>query len=304
MTPSRSTSETERALITSRHNAIVARYRAVARGEDRSLVLLDGIHLVGEALTAGIPLQHVALASDSGSRADVAATVRTLSRSGAPIVTVSPAVMSALSPVRSSSPIVALAARPSTDVRRVYAAASTPLVIIAADVQDPGNVGAIVRVAEAAGATGVVVAGVTADPFGWKALRGSMGSALRLPIGAATDVAHAVDEARAHGCRIVATAPRDGHSTFAADFRAPAAILIGGEGTGLSDSAIASADERVTIPMRSPVESLNAAVTAAVILYEARRQRDHEAHEHPRDVHENVGRRKDGGYAGKKVRGS
>ena len=94
--------------------------------------------------------------------------------------------MDALSPVRSSSAIVALAERPRDRSTRVYAGAG-PLVVIAVDVQDPGNLGAIVRVAEAAGATGVVAAGASADPFGWKALRGSMGSALRLPIVAARD---------------------------------------------------------------------------------------------------------------------
>ena len=81
----------------------------------------------------------------------------------------------------------------------------SPLVIIANDVQDPGNVGAIVRVAEAGGATGVVAAGACADPFGWKALRGSMGSALRLPVAIRDHADQAVAQARRHGCRIVAT---------------------------------------------------------------------------------------------------
>ena len=89
-----------------------------------------------------------------------------------------------------------------------------PLVLIACDVQDPGNLGAIVRVAEAAGATGLIAAGACADPFGWKALRGSMGSALRLPIAIARHVEEAVAEARRHGCRVVATVPRGGRSLF------------------------------------------------------------------------------------------
>src|SRR5262249_58801755 len=91
----------------------------------------------------------------------------------------------------------------------------------------------IVRVAEAAGATGVVAAGASANPFGWKALRGSMGSALRLPTFAGTDAASAVADARRRGCRIVAAAPRGGTSVFAADLRGPTAVLIGGEGPGL-----------------------------------------------------------------------
>jgi RNA methyltransferase, TrmH family len=185
---------------------------------------------------------------------------------------VSAAVMAALSPVKSSSTIVALADRPSNATNRLYAGTS-PLVAIAVDVQDPGNVGAIIRVAEAAGASGVVAAGACANPFGWKGLRGSMGSALRVPIASTLDAIAAVDDARAHGCRILAALPRGGRSVFDADFTGPTAVAIGGEGPGLPASIVAAADERVTIPMQAPVESLNTAVAAALVLYEASRQR-------------------------------
>ena len=149
--------------------------------------------------------------------------------------------------------------------------ARAPLIIVAVNVQDPGNVGAIIRVAEAGGAAGVMISAASADPFGWKALRGSMGSALRIPVIRRGSVD--VDELRRLGFRIVATAPRGGHVVFDADLRGPTAILIGGEGPGLPPDVLAAADERVSIPMEPPVESLNAATTAAVMVYEARRQR-------------------------------
>ena len=258
--------------IASRQNPIVARYRSAARGDAADVVLLDGVHLVVEALEAGIPLHDVAVANDATGRADVKEATRALADRGVDFVTVSASVIDAISPVRSSSPIVALASRPSTEEARLYRGAA-PLVIIAVDVQDPGNVGAILRVAEAAGATGVVAAGASADPLGWKALRGSMGSALRLPLTAASDVGASIAGARRHGCRIVATVARGGRSVFDVDYTGPVAILIGGEGPGLQESIVGRADERVTIPMRPPVESLNAAVTAALIVYEAHRQR-------------------------------
>jgi TrmH family RNA methyltransferase len=154
----------------------------------------------------------------------------------------------------------------------MYSGTNT-LVVIVVDVQDPGNAGAIVRVAEAGGATGVIASGVTADPFGWKALRGSMGSALRLPVVNGGAAAEAIADARRHGCRVIAAAPRGGRSVFDIDLTGPVAILIGGEGPGLAPSVVDAADERVTIPMQAPVESLNAAVTAALLVYEARRQR-------------------------------
>jgi TrmH family RNA methyltransferase len=194
-----------------------------------------------------------------------------LSRDHVDIAEASASVMAAVSPVRSPSPIVGLAGRPPA----VSAFEATPpLVVIACDVQDPGNIGAIVRVAEASGASGFVAAGQCANPFAWKALRGSMGSSLRLPITVAARLEGAVSEARRHGCRIVATVPRGGDVLFGVNLKSPLALLIGGEGSGLGAGLTETADERVTIPMRPPVESLNAAVTAALVLYEARRQGD------------------------------
>lgn len=258
--------------ITSRQNPLVARFKAAARGASRDVILLDGEHLVTEALDAGIPLQHVVISAEAAQDTALSHLIERLARNGADLATASAPVMSALSPVRSPSSIVALAARPEEDDTRVYSRKSA-LVIIAVDVQDPGNLGAIVRVAEAGGANGVVAAGASADPFGWKALRGSMGSALRLPIVVHQDGSAAIEEARRRGCRIVATAPRSGRSLSSADLTGPVAVLIGCEGRGLASSIINSADERITIPMQPPVESLNAAVTAALVVYEARRQR-------------------------------
>jgi TrmH family RNA methyltransferase len=255
--------------ITSRHNALVARFRAVARGDEPGL-LLDGPHLVAEALRSRAPLRQLLVTADGLTRHDVQALVEQAEKRGTEVSSVSAAVMAAVSPVRSSSAIVAIAERPPASDDRLFT--GTALVVVAYDIQDPGNLGAIVRVTEAAGGTGVIAAGSTADPFGPKALRGSMGSALRLPIAAATP-ADAVARVRQHGCRVLAGVPRGGRSVFDLDLTISVAVLIGGEGAGLSQPMIDAADERFSIPMQPPVESLNAAVTAAVILYEAHRQR-------------------------------
>lgn len=258
--------------ITSRQNPLVARYRAVGRGDERNLILLDGLHLVGEAETAGLHFHHALVAGEAIDRREVQALVARLEARDVEVATASAPVMAAASPVRSSSPIVALVERPAHLEERFFAGPS-PLVLIACEVQDPGNVGAIARVAEAGGASGLIVAGACADPFGWKALRGSMGSALRLPIAVRASADQAVREARQRRCRVVAAVPHDGRSIFDADLSGPMAILVGGEGRGLPPALIDGADERVTIPMQSPVESLNTAVTAALLVYEARRQR-------------------------------
>ena len=257
--------------ITSRQNPLVARFRDAARGAADKVMLLDGAHLVGDAVSAGITVQIAAVTSASMETGDLQALISALGEQGVEVTLVSASVMDALSPVRSPSAIVALAERPAMGMAQLFGR-GVPLIVVAVDVQDPGNVGAIVRVAEAAGATGVVTAGASANPFGWKALRGSMGSALRLPIVAGVAADDAVDASRTGGCRIVAAVPRDGRPIVEADLVGPLAILIGGEGQGLPGPLADAADERVTIAMQAPVESLNAAVTAALILYEARRQ--------------------------------
>jgi RNA methyltransferase, TrmH family len=141
-------------------------------------------------------------------------------------------------------------------------------------VQDPGNLGAIVRVSEGAGASGVMAVGACADPFGWKAIRGSMGSTLRLPIATHATAGAALEQAQAHDCRVLALCPRGGRSIFEVDLTGPTAVLVGGEGAGLPSSVVAAADEVATIPTAPAVESLNVAVAAALVVYEARRQRD------------------------------
>jgi TrmH family RNA methyltransferase len=257
--------------VTSRHNPLVARYRAARRGEPDDALLLDGAHLVSEALDAAVQIHEAAVAVGEADRPEIRGLRERLSRAGIEAIAVSAPVMSAISPVRSPSAIVALARRPVRTDAEVYAG-SRPLVVVAIDVQDPGNVGAMIRAAEAGGATGVVAAGGSADPFGWKALRGSMGSALRLPISVKRG-SYAIDDARRYRCRVVATSPRGGRSVFDLDLKGPVAIVIGGEGPGLPHELVENADDRVTLPMQAPVESLNAAVTAALIVYEARRQR-------------------------------
>ncbi len=100
-----------------------------------------------------------------------------------------------------------------------------------------------------------------------------MGSGLRLPLAIVRETEAAVTDARRHGCRIVATVPRLGQAYVDVDLRGPLAVMVGGEGPGLPPALIAAADARVSIPMQAPVDSLNAAVAAAILVYEARRQR-------------------------------
>lgn len=274
--------------IASRKNPLVLLARRVADGDpsERGRMLLDGLHLVQEARAAGLAMQTAAFTSHALAAADGEARklATSLGNVGCRVVQVSDAVMDALSPVSSPSGVVALAARPRHDLAAVLPpAVQQPLLCVVVDVQDPGNLGAIVRVAEAGGAAGVIACGASADPFGWKALRGAMGSAFRLPVVREARAADVVTQLQRLGVRVLASAPADVRTQ--AQETPPAgpaphqpltgacAILLGGEGPGLPPDLIAAADGLVSIPMQPPVESLNVAVAAGVIIYEARRQR-------------------------------
>lgn len=258
--------------ITSRQNPLVVHYRAIANGTDRTALLLDGTHLVIAALDAGLRVTDALVSLAAADSRELASLIAQLTAAGVDVASATPPVMAAASPVRSASPIVATAvrrSRPATDLFSRQPA----LLMCAVDVQDPGNVGAIARVSEAGGATALAVAGQSADPFGWKALRGSMGSALRLPIVHPCDATTLITAARGHGCRIVASVPRGGAPPEDVDLRGPVVILVGGEGPGLPAEVIDAADLRVTIGMDGAVDSLNTAICAALLVYEARRQR-------------------------------
>jgi TrmH family RNA methyltransferase len=258
--------------ITSRQHGFVARCRAAAaRSGAEAEVLLDGPHLVRDALAAGVPIEMAGIATPSLEGAEMAALREALEDAGIEVVALSGPVMDAASPVRTPSGIVAIA----TLVPATLAAAldgARPLVVVAAGVQDPGNVGAIVRAADAAGATAVVMTEGCASPFGWKALRGAMGSAFRLPVTHGVGVDDVLREARARGIVSVALVPEAGADLYASDLTGPCLVLAGGEGQGLGSLA-ELADVRVRIPMAQGVESLNVAVATGVVLFEAYRQR-------------------------------
>ena len=193
-------------------------------------------------------------------------------RANARVVEVSGAVLNALSPVNSPTGVVATARKPLTVAADMLVPAPA-LVLAGFGIQDPGNTGAIIRSAAAAGATGVMVDDATADPWGWKALRASMGGVFHLPVIWSRNPLATLAEWRSTGVSIIAAVPRDGVAMYDTDLRRPTVVLMGGEGPGLTADVVAAADARVTIPMNGGVESLNVAVAAALILYEAKRQR-------------------------------
>jgi TrmH family RNA methyltransferase len=269
--------------LTSRHNPLVRAFRALAtHRKPGERLLLEGAHLVEEALSAGVSVEVAAVASkllerraEGGRDAEIRRLADRLARSGTRVVSAGTSVMAAMSPADTPSGLIAIVRHELAPLDDAFAGdrAEAPLTLLAENVQDPGNLGAMIRTAEAAGATGVVACGASADPFGWKALRGAMGSTFRLPVARASSVREAVEAARRSGLRVVASAARADTPLFRAALRGPTALLMGGEGTGLPADVLELADDVIAIPMQPPVESLNVAVAAGLLLYEAVRQR-------------------------------
>jgi TrmH family RNA methyltransferase len=261
--------------ITSRQNPLVTSFRT-ARSEcsPRRHLLLDGIRLIDDAQATKIPIE-VALFSATALRAGdrrLTKLADTLARSGSEVLAASESVIEAVSPVRKPSGVVALATYRAYPLDRIITEVGSGLVVAAVGVQDPGNVGAIIRAADGGSARAVIATGGSADPFGWRALRGAMGSSLRLPVAIVDDLPALIVAARERGAKVVATVPRGGAGLYETDLTGPRLLLVGQEGAGLEHTVNSSADLRVSIPMQRQVDSLNVSIAAALIIYEARRQ--------------------------------
>lgn len=252
--------------ISSTRHPLVQACRSLAsgRGEDGH-VLLDGAHVLEEALAAGVDVIDVLF---DGRQAALAARA---ADAGARVTEATTEAIEAASPVRQPTGIVGIARWAPGQAADLVREARGPIVGLV-DVQDPGNVGSIIRSADALGAASVLALDQTANPGGWKVIRAAMGSSFRLPIGAGRS-ADVLQAARAHGLPIVAAIVRNGVILYAWSPPERFLLLVGHEGSGLSQPVAAWADVHVTIPMRPGIDSLNVGIGTALILSEAARHR-------------------------------
>jgi TrmH family RNA methyltransferase len=237
--------------------------------EAPGLAGIEGPNLLEEALRAGLHMPCVFVAEGAESllealqipaETDVLLLPRELLDSA--LATETP------------QPIAALIEPPAWTWADVLGGQSkaSPLIVILAGLQDPGNLGTILRSAEAFGAHGVVCLPGTVSAWNPKAVRASAGSVFRVPLLAA-DAEDCFARLREAGVRVLTTAVHGAEPADRANLTGPVALLIGNEGNGVPEALVAQADGAITIPCPGPVESLNAAVAASVLLYEAARQR-------------------------------
>jgi TrmH family RNA methyltransferase len=213
----------------------------------------------------------VALAEDVAGRDEGIELAREAAAAGAAVRVLNGKLLASLSEVETSGGVLALGDPPACEEAAMFR--GTPLILVACGIQDPGNLGGLLRTAEAAGGTGAMLGVGSADPWSWKSLRGAMGSAFRLPILRNVKPLDAVDELGSRGIKTVATASRAETRHDRADLRGPLAVFVGAEGPGLPEEVLRAVDERVSIEMAPGVESLNVGVAAGVVLFEAARQR-------------------------------
>ena len=190
--------------------------------------------------------------------------------------TVSDGVMEYLSDTRTLQGILAVAKMPDYSLEEVLGPGKDgrpPLLIFLEKLQDPGNLGTILRAGEGAGMTGLVMDAQTADIYNPKVIRSTMGSVFRMPFVCVPDLEPALGEAKRRGIRLLAAHLKGSVSYDCEDCRGPVGFLIGNEAAGLGEKAAGMADARIHIPMAGRVESLNAAVAASVLLFETARQR-------------------------------
>lgn len=258
-------------IITSISNPIIKEVRSLSNKKGRIVaqaILLEGYRLVKDAVDSGAEIRYYIIADSFFQKAE-------LFLSDVPnikVVQVSDALFYRISETQSPQGIMAVAELPVYDKKDVINGVKQ--VIVLENLQDPGNLGTIIRSADACGFDAVILSKDSADPYNPKVIRSTMGSLFHIPIIIEEDFDGVLNELRSRNIRLVAAHTRDALSCWKADLAGDVAIIIGNEGNGLSEHILELADMTVMIPMKGKAESLNASAAASMLIYECMRQRE------------------------------
>jgi TrmH family RNA methyltransferase len=260
--------------ITSRDNSLLRHARAVRDGKETGLIFVEGLRLCEEAVRSNLKIEAVIHSDQIAQKDRAAQLIRELDQIAAKSASVSEKLLASISYTKTPQGIIVLASRPTiTEKEFARRQANAPLLVILHRISNPVNLGAILRTAEAAGANGALTTVGSTDPFAPKSLRGAMGAAFRLPIWTDVDYVRAVEWCRRRSIQTVCADLEATQTYDEIDWRRPTALILGAESAGLSTEEIAAANEAIRIPMKGSTESLNVAVAAGILLYEAHRQR-------------------------------
>ena len=260
--------------ITSKDNATIKHLHSLSDSRQRKkeqVFLIEGVKMVEEALRDNLGVKMV-IASPSLVQHHGKGVLKLAESRSVEVLWISERLMDTLAESKTPQPVMAMVAMKTSSEQSLLANEAC-LIIMAHQLQDPGNLGTIIRTAEAVGASGVAITSNTVDPFNPKAIRASMGSILRVPIVHSMDASAFIKTCKQQGFQTVATVLTGRKTHFDIDLTNPTVIVLGQEGAGLPADIMADIDLQVRIPMASTIDSLNVATAAAVILYEAFRQR-------------------------------
>jgi TrmH family RNA methyltransferase len=255
-------------MLTSLQNPLIKQLRKLHRAKERreqQLFLLEGTHLLQAALETKQSL--VTVCCTPAWQAEHNDLWQQANQNTQRIEIVSPEVLRAIATTVEPDGVVATIARNS-----MPAPVFTNLGLVLETIQDPGNLGTMIRTVAAAGAEGILLSADSVDPDNPKVLRASAGLWFQVPVGVSSNLVSELRQYQQQGMQVVATLPEATISYWQLDLCQPTLILLGNEGSGLSAELSEIADRQVSIPLSPGVESLNVAIVAALILYEARRQ--------------------------------
>jgi TrmH family RNA methyltransferase len=238
--------------------------------EQQGLYLLEGSKLIAEALQAKQQIVTLIIGENYEPTEELA-KILVNSDLVAETIYVSEAIIAKLSDTITPQGIIAVIRKHNTTFAELIAI-EKPIFLIIDELQDPGNLGAMVRSADAAGIAGIIIGQESVELYNPKVIRSAMGSIFHLPIVVDADLAHVLPLLRSKGIRIYGTSPHADNDYYDIDLKENIAIIIGNEAKGLSSSRIAMVDEMIRIPIVGQAESLNAAIATAIILYEHVRQ--------------------------------
>ncbi|MGZ9585414.1 TrmH family RNA methyltransferase [Paenibacillus marinisediminis] len=259
-------------VITSVNNIRVKQWAQLQERKHRNRegrFIAEGVHLVQEALRSGAGVECVVFHDEKGIPAELTDLLHASDE--IEWVAVTDAIIKKCTETETPQPVFAVVKKSSSNWRSVFEDRGA-LVVAVDGVQDPGNLGTIIRTADAVGATGVVLGKGTVDVYNSKTVRSTMGSLFHLPV-VEGDLSELLAEAKRHGARVVSASLQAEDTCYSHSFREPTWLVVGNEGQGVSAEIQALVDASVIIPMRGQAESLNVAMATSVLLYEAMRQR-------------------------------
>jgi TrmH family RNA methyltransferase len=264
--------------ITSRDNQRLIHARKVRDGHAVGSMFVEGKRLTVEALRSGAEITECFVSERFAASSENAELLGRLIETARFTFEISDRLFHTVAATDHSQGVILIAERPQNSVSMIEKhfgdKDTVPIALLLCRINNPSNLGAVLRTAEASGIAGVIVTENSADVYSPKALRASMGAAFRMPVWNDVSFEQVLNWAKANGLRSTATSAGSTENYTSADWLTPRLLIFGSEAHGLPESELARVEESIHIPMENDVESLNLAVAAGIILFEAKRQND------------------------------